>query len=335
MRAYVLMTAMPPTKGHLRLVQFASALAPEVVVILATQPGEPYVNERLSAMRAAVPANVTVNHLHRQLPQDPTAAAEFWPMWASFLDLYGIQAGDLLVASEPYGAKVAEITGATFMPFDIGRELYYSRATDVRTDPITHFGEILPQFQRYLRKTVTLFGAESTGKTTLSKYLAQDMNGAWFFEYARPYLEAVGTEITQDTMKNIWEGQRALQEFARDTTVDEPFIIQDTDLYSTLGYYQLWDGKFPGQIQHDARTLQSDIYLITPSNIPFEADPIRYGGDKRESDDQFWIDLAEREGLNYHVLKSASRNGRRMEAMKIVGEHFDAHANIAYEREGQ
>jgi len=130
-------------------------------------------------------------------------------------------------------------------------------------------------------------------------------------------------------------GQAALQVFAHQTTVDKPFIIQDTDLFSTVGYYELWDGKSPDGIISDAQASKSDIYLITPSNIPFEVDPIRYGGDKRESDDQFWIDLAKREGLNYHVLKSATRNGRRMEAIEIVGEHFDAHANIAYEREGQ
>lgn len=337
MRAYVLMTALPPTKGHLNLIRYAQALAGNVVVVVCTQPGEPYVNERIAALHQATyrMGSVTINHLHRPLPQDPNAAPEFWAMWAGFLDLYGIQAGDIVVASEPYGARVAEITKTKFFPFDIGRELYASRATNVRTDPLGNFNMVLPEFQPVLRKTVTLFGAESTGKTTLSKALAADVDGAWFFEYARPYLEAVGTTITPTTMHDIWQGQLALQEFARRYTVDKPFIIQDTDLFSTVGYYELWDKHIPEGIEADALQTKSDLYLITQSDIPFEADPIRYGGDQRESTDQFWINLAERYDLNYHVVQGRSRYQRRSASKTITEDLFLANANIDYEREGQ
>ena len=48
-RAYVLMTAMPPTKGHLSLLNYAANLdVTSVEVILATQPGEPFEIEGLA-----------------------------------------------------------------------------------------------------------------------------------------------------------------------------------------------------------------------------------------------------------------------------------------------
>ena len=37
--------------------------------------------------------------------------------------------------------------------------------------------------------TVTIIGAESTGKTSLSRQLADTMDGDWVPEFARPYLE--------------------------------------------------------------------------------------------------------------------------------------------------
>jgi hypothetical protein len=40
--------------------------------------------------------------------------------------------------------------------------------------------------------------------------------------------------------------------------------------------------------------------------IPFEKDILRYGGNKRESKTQFWIDLLDEFGLNYHVVKETS-----------------------------
>src|SRR6478736_4478332 len=117
--AYVLLTAMPPTKGHERLVRYASKLAEMVVVVVCTQPGEPYPFQRVSALRTAarrISDNIVVNHLHKELPQEPAVAVGFWDMWAELLQNYGISKGDIIVASELYGKKLAEITGTRFFP---------------------------------------------------------------------------------------------------------------------------------------------------------------------------------------------------------------------------
>jgi hypothetical protein len=43
-------------------------------------------------------------------------------------------------------------------------------------------------------------------------------------------------------MTAIWKGQLALQRQAFESTVDAPFIVQDTDLFSTVGYWDNWAG---------------------------------------------------------------------------------------------
>jgi len=330
-RAFVLMTALPPTKGHLHLIQFAQALGPTTVIV-STQPSEPYPDLRFDAIRDAT-KDVLVRHFNREIEQNPEAPG-FWDMWRNIMYGFGFQKGDYVVASEPYGQRLAEEIGGVFMPYDLHRSIYPCKATNVRFDPIAKWDDMIPQFRKHFVSRVTIFGAESCGKTTLTQDLAKWYAAPWLFEWARPYLEAVGADLTTEKMEAIWKGQRALQDHARYLD-DGPVIFQDTDLFSTVGY---WEAHFelgptPSILVDDAKDHASDLYIITQSNIPFEEDQLRYGGDERELPDQYWIDMCEREGLNYVVLTASDRADRLWEAKdhidKLLTEKLDT---LYYER---
>lgn len=337
------MTAMPPTNGHLQLIQFANLLATdETIVIVSTQPCEPMGQQRVAALRAAIQrcglANVTIKHLHKTIEQNPSAPG-FWEMWRQLMLSFGVTPDDYIVASEPYGKRLAEIVGAQFYPYDIDRSINPAKATPIRNDPLTNFATILPEFQPHLRTTITIFGAESTGKTTLSRELAKQLGGHWLFEYARPYLENTVNEITPRSMRAIWHGQAALQQQANNL-LNKPYVIQDTDLFSTVGYWQLPDwrsmvGDCPEDLVRDAKRLQSDLYIITRSNIPFEQDPLRYGGDVREGSDNYWINLCIRHNLPYIILENSDLNARIKEATRAIKGCAGVKAQqIAYDRHG-
>jgi NadR type nicotinamide-nucleotide adenylyltransferase len=322
-KTFVLMTAMPPTKGHLNLIKFASALGQSVVVLFVTTPAEPMRLERyfalFDAVRNAGLDNVEVRHFHGEILEDPSLSG-FWEQWDRILLQHGAEPGDTYVSSEAYGQILADRMSGVFIPYDPKRELVYTKASKVREHTFANFDMMVPEFQPYMRTKVTIFGAESTGKTTLSVELAEAINGHWLFEWARPYLETVGPEITVDSMNAIWRGQAAAQRLA-ETWEDKPFIVQDTDLYSTIGYWEQphWTaelGPVPEGLISDAKSLQSDLYLIMRSNIPFEQDPIRYGGDHRESPDDYWIDVARRYGLKYVVLEQSQLQERLAWSMK-------------------
>ncbi|HRC28249.1 MAG TPA: ATP-binding protein [Candidatus Saccharimonas sp.] len=170
---------------------------------------------------------------------------------------------------------------------------------------------------------ITVFGAESTGKTTLSRQLTLALSAPWYEEYARPYLEKTGAAVTTQSMRAIWHGQRSLQTRAKEH--HKPYSVQDTDLFSTVGYWQLPHresslGMCPTQLISDAQRLRSDLYLITQSNIPFEADPLRYGGDRRESLDDYWVHLCETYQLPYVVIKAHAPKKRLAESLLIIKE---------------
>lgn len=336
--AWTLMTALPPTKGHLNLIRFGASLADQMVAIVTTQSGEPYARERYEAIKKAAAdlPNVKVRWLHRELEQDATAPG-FWNMWKMIMFNQGMRKGDIFCSSELYGATMAKVMGGVFMPYDPNRELYYTKATLIREKMDRYFHDILPEFQQHLVSRITVFGAESTGKTTLSKELAYMVNGHWLFEWARPYLESTSPDITIPSMTAIWKGQNSIQQSAR-YLKDKPFIIQDTDLFSTVGYWEQphWTkalGRVPPELVKDAFATKSDLYIITRSNIAFEADPLRYGGDHRESPDEYWIGVAEKYGLNYMVLEPSEFNARASWAAKYSKEIMSAKAKtIDYTR---
>lgn len=169
---------------------------------------------------------------------------------------------------------------------------------------------------------VTVFGAESTGKTTLSQHLAAAYGATWLYEFARPYLELTHFPITRQSMMAIWHGQHVIQ-----TMATGQLVIQDTDLYSTIGYWQFphWKKTLracPSPLIKDASSERSDLYIITPSTIPFESDPLRYGNDHREGSDDYWIDVCKQYSLPYAILSTQSRHNRLTEASILINHHL-------------
>lgn len=346
-RAWVLMTALPPTTGHEDLIRFATGCARTVQVVLCTQPSEPLTDERDTALRAFTSrpefgACVTLHRVHQELPQEPADAPDFWELWRGIMRDLGAQPGDLVVASEPYGALLASVIEGRFMPYDPDRTINPAKATRAREDTIESFSTLLAEFQPYLRRRVTLFGAESVGKTTMTNRLDELGLAAAFPEWARPYLEldAVGPEVTAEKMHAIWQGQLA-QQLAADaiaTRRGRAFIAQDTDLFSTVGYWLLKGTDFgeptvPPALWADAAANASDLYIVLSGDaVPFEADPLRYGGDHRESGDAFWTELCEQARLHWVLVDEADPVLREARVVEELRRNFGT--PLSYQRRG-
>lgn len=331
--AIVLMTALVPTIGHKYLIDFAKNLIKPggvVHVIVGTMDREPVDGEsRFIAIRQAYGVNghIKVHHLHRDVPQDPSEHPDFWNLWRDTVrEFVDVKADDFFVASELYGMDMAKVLGCKFMPCNRYRETIDISGTKVRDQLMDNFEFILPEFQHHIRKTVTIFGAESCGKTTMAKALSEELNGWFVPEWAREYLETVGAEITDEKMRSIIHGQYALQKTARNDLFNKPFIFQDTDLFSTVGYYRLWGGgtdQDNDMVEYFAKKTKSDFYIVMNDGIPFEADPIRYGGDKRESKMQFWIDLLEEFKLPYYVANDKNQYLQTRDVCRVLIDFFD------------
>lgn len=307
----VLMTALLPTTGHADLIKFAASIPDSrVFVLISGRTFEPLpslfrwqdLHDHFKSF-----TNVFIQHSVRDnAPQNPEDMPEgFWEWWQDEINHVFPEAAknwEYVVASEPYGQQVADSLGARFMPYDLDRVLNPARGTDTRNDPWLHWDDILPETKARLLLKATLFGQESVGKTTLSRLVSKELGVNWIPEYARPYLETVGEEVTVTAMENIHAGQAALQKLAFDKA-ERPALILDTDLFSTVGYYEIMNvAEVPKACITDAIRYSSDVYYVLPDDIPFEEDILRYGGDHRESERNFWIDLLERYRQTYEIV---------------------------------
>ncbi len=354
----ILMTGLPPTRGHEYLIDFASHhlhnfnRLGQLFVILCSRDREPLAGvDRVDALveafnhnvrgRMLGTGNVQILHLHGDVPQEPSEDANFWTIWRDLIferindwaqrvgkPNFDASSG-FVYASDHYGKDLASAIGYEFVPCNTYREVVPISATRIRHDPIRFFDQIMPEFQSNLRRVITIFGPESTGKTTMAKLLSTNLNGYFVPEWAREYMEVMklGT-ITDDLMWQVCWGQAAAEAAVRDKR-DKPFIFQDTDLLSTIGYYRIWGHSPPDWIlrkfEHGGH--RADLYVLMNDQIPFTPDPLRLGGDRRESDNQFWIRLLKEFGCKYHIVHSVYRERQEDEITTVVRNEFLNNAN--------
>lgn len=319
--AIIVMTALVPTLGHRYLIDFArnfvgpSGFVSVLVCGLKDEPIDIQTRVRAFMDEFEYCKNVVIVAGNMDgMPQLPEEDENFWDKWAKPLSAMKANEEEwdnYIIASETYGIKLAEVLNCDFVPCNIYREIYPIKGTYVRENIIHNFDKIMPAMKKELIQNFILFGAESTGKTTMARRLANKFHGYFVPEWAREYLETCGAELTEKKMENIFLAQYASELHVEVNAHKSPFIFRDTNVLSTIGYYRLLNMPIPEEFMDLAKTsykkMTNDFYFVMNSGIPFEPDPLRYGGDKRESSDQFWIDILKEFKCNYCVVPNGSK----------------------------
>lgn len=303
------MTALVPTKGHEALVRFAVEFCDDVTLIISSRSFEPVSSDsRIKPFKSVFPSIKVIHHCDDHAPQNPSTKEE-WNYWKNV-----VGSCDYIIGSENYCSKIAELVGAQYIPFDPSRAIFNIKGTSVR-NRLPNMEDVMPSFATYIQKKIVLFGQESTGKSTMARYLSFLYEGIFIPEWARTYLESLEDKtITEEKMDNIAISQYALQQTAY-TRTDRMFFFHDTDLLSTIGYSRIYNKKL---MDWEILYRRADLYIVMNDEIPFVKDPLRYGGEVRESTKQFWIDLLEEFGCNYYVVKGVTEAEQHLEIAKLL-----------------
>ena len=161
---------------------------------------------------------------------------------------------------------------------------------------------------------IVITGAESSGKSTLTKFLAAHFQVPFAMEYARIYMEENGAEYDAPIVHKMARLHLAYQ--LQQVPKIEPIGIFDTDLIN----FKIWcDVAFGGSeawLREAAAAENHHVYLLCRPDIPWEADPLREYPNGREK--LFEKHLAE-------VIAS----GRDYEIIEGVGEQREKNAIAA------
>lgn len=124
---------------------------------------------------------------------------------------------------------------------------------------------------------VVLTGSECTGKTTLARMLARELDTLVVPEMARAHAELIARPLTAADVEPIARAQmRADDEaMARASAEGRRVLVLDTDLVSTTVYARHYYGTCPAWIDAEARARRGDLYLLCDIDVRWVSDPAR------------------------------------------------------------
>ncbi len=167
-----------------------------------------------------------------------------------------------------------------------------------------------------------MFGPESTGKTTLSKQLAEKYNTVWIPEFARDYLQEKWEKEQKicelEDLIPIAEGQMKLEnDFAKKAN---KILFCDTNLLETKVYSEeYYDGFVDEKLEKAALECEYDFYFLTYIDTPWEEDDLRDRPDMREEMFQAFKNTLDKYKIPYILLK-----GDKETRLKIASEKIDS-----------
>lgn len=170
-------------------------------------------------------------------------------------------------------------------------------------------------------KTIVVTGPESTGKTLISAYLAEQMNCPWVPEYARDYIGSLQRPYTYEDLIHISDTQ--VKTFNTISQNKPSFLILDTWLIITKIWFLEVYGKYPPIIDKEIASHKIDLYIVCKPDIPWIPDPLREnGGIKRDYLMSRYLEEIRKTGSNFTEI-GGKANLRYTNAMKAVKGQFN------------
>lgn len=236
---------MPLHRGHQLLIETALANVDELTIVVydsipdGNYPSMP-IEKRLGWVRQLYPQAYNIISRKDPLNLDPAASdsPKYAPYYAKDISFLG--EFDYVFSSEKYGRPFAEALNAKHFMVDASRDMLPISGTEIRENVYEHRGWVDPIVYRSLIQKVVFVGTESTGKSTLAKRMAKDLDTLWIHEYGRELWEEQNLQGSfHDLLKiadNHYRREQAAMLHSRD------FLFCDTNPWITLQWSLLYHG---------------------------------------------------------------------------------------------
>ena len=152
---------------------------------------------------------------------------------------------------------------------------------------------------------IAIVGPESTGKSTMSAYLADHYQTVWVPEYARGYCERLTEPPTWQDEINMFYGQLALEE--EYVAKADKLLICDTTFITVKIWSDYTFGRSPQQVLDELPVHPYDFYLLLDIDLPWQEDPLRDFPHMREHFMEVWHKELRLLNANYVVISGTGQ----------------------------
>lgn len=172
-------------------------------------------------------------------------------------------------------------------------------------------------------KKIGVVGPESTGKSTMSAWLANHYDTIWVPEYARGYCEKLTAPPTWQDEINMFRGQVALeQEMA--PLARNGILICDTTFMTVKIWSDHIFGNSPKEVNDALSQHHYDLYLLLDIDMPWQDDPLRDFPTLREHFMEVWHNELNAINANYVVISGTGQQ-RYDRAVEVIDEYLSGH----------
>ena len=162
---------------------------------------------------------------------------------------------------------------------------------------------------------IAIVGPESTGKSTMAKYLADYYQTIWVPECAREYCENLTGDCTLQDEINMFHGQLALEKELLPKA--NKLLICDTTFITIKIWSDALFGVTPQEVLNELPKQHYDFYLLLDIDMPWQDDPLRNFPTQREHFMQVWHQELKALKANYKVVSGIGET-RFQNAVKVI-----------------
>ena len=293
----------PPHRGHKHLIDSARRQVDRLVVLLAAHPSQTISGELRKAWLEEIHPDCEIHLVRDELEDDSQ-------QWADFTVQHLGRAPDVVFSSEDYGPTYARMMGSRHVMVDRHRAAVPTSGSAIRAAPLEHLHMLEPCVRAHFVRRVVLIGAESTGKTTLSRQLAERFDTVWVPEYGREHWERklAGRVLsdpppswTHEEFIEIATEQQAREDRAARTA--NRVLICDTNAFATGTWHERYCGTRDVRVDAIGARDRAHLYLLTAPDVPFVQDGFRDGEHIRSwMHERFEAQLAQG-AVPWHVIE--------------------------------
>lgn len=319
---FVLGKFCPLHKGHMLLIETALSNVEQLYIVVDNIMDDVIaVSKRIRWVKREYPEAIVLTQPH-PLPQDPSETPEFWNIWRETLCALLPEKIDAVFASETYGNRLAKELNAEFIMVDCERQRVPISATSIRSDIVKNWQYLSDSAKVDLMTTICVFGPESTGKSTLTKQLAEYFKAPYVDEYAETVIRSKNGDITFGDMELIVRGHHENIQCVK--SMLPPILFIDTDAIAS----KIWSNELFGKesliIEEYIAKQDFTHYLLLDVDLPWQDDVHRYRPDNRKD----FFTRCKREldyrGKSYSVISGFGEE-RTQNAVTIVRRLLTSH----------